>query len=676
MPSIRRLPLLAAACFAAIPATLLASGTSAYAATAVTPIRGLAPALGSACPTGMTSGPPVSPAGGSPFVVCSGRIRSFDQTPLDTDITIPTATSSTRRPLVIFMHGWGNSKTDWESTTLAGSRPDQYHWNNAWFASKGFVVLNYTARGFHMSCGKDSSGYTYVNDNTCRDFPGEKSWVHLADRRWETHDSQYLAGLIADAGLADPQRIVATGGSYGGGQSWDLALSQDEVVSSASTDPAHPTLTPWKSPSGKPMHLVAAAPMYPWTDLGDALVQNGRAADGFNGGPADGNHHTPYGVDKQTYVDGLFLDGGPTAQYSAPNADPTADLHTWFTGINAGEPYSANPTAATALAQIGGAFRSPIAMRVPTGSHEIPVFVVQGQTDPLFPGFQALDMVNHLKSADPKWPVTVFLGDVGHSYANNPQDIWQRAHDEANAWLQSVMAGTPSTNPPLTVTTTACLAGQTHVSYGGTDYAAIKDAVVHLASPGAQSTLNNNAPTAEGSMTDPIANGGCRTMPASQSDANEASYTFPVPDGTLVGAPIVNVDAAVSGLSAEVAARLWEVDSAGNQTLVTRTVFRIEDAAAQANDHLSFELWPQAWQFRPGDHLKLELTQDDSPVWRPDNLPSSLTFTNLDLALPITTTPGANVPEAPVAAALPAVAFAVGAVVVLRRRRRPRGVAN
>jgi dienelactone hydrolase len=670
MPSLHRLPLLVAAAFAALPLALVGPPTTAHAQAAATPVRTLATLSGSACPGGLTAGPTVSPAGGSPFIVCSGRVRSFDGTPLDTDVTIPTATATSPRPLVIFMHGWGNSKTDWESQTLEGSRPDQYHWNNAWFASQGYVVLNYSARGFHMSCGKDSSGYTYATDPTCSDTTGEESWVHLGDRRWETHDSQFLAGLLVDAGLADPQRIVATGGSYGGGQSWDLALSQDKVVTSASTDPTNPSLVPWTSPLGTPMHLVAAAPMYPWTDLADALVQNGRAADGYNGGPADGDHHNPYGVDKQTYVDGLFLDGGPTAQYAAPGVDPTADLTTWFTAINAGEPYGANPTAVTALGQIGGIYRSPLAIPVPLGTHEVPVFVVQGQTDPLFPGFQALDMVNHLKAADPNWPVKVFLGDVGHSYADNPQDIWQEAHDTGNAWLQSVMAGTTPTTAPLTVTTTACLAGQTHVTFTGTDYSAIKDSVVHLDSAAAQTTLSSPAATVEGTMTDPIANSGCRTMQASQSDLNEASYTFPVPNGTLVGAPIVNVDVAVTGVSAEVAARLWEIDAAGNQTLVTRTVYRIEDASTPANDHLSFELWPQAWQFQHGDQLKLELTQDDSPVWRPDNLPSSLSFTNLDLALPLVAGPAVAVAEAPIVPAIPAIAVLGAGAVTWRRRRR------
>ncbi len=187
-----------------------------------------------------------------------------------------------------------------------------------------------------------------------------------------------------------------------------------------------------------------------------------------------------------------------------------------------------------------------------------------------------------------------------------------------------------------------------------------------------QSTVNSNAPTNEGTNTDPIANSGCRSMASSQSDPNEASYTFPVPTGTLVGAPIVNVDAAVTGTSAEVAARLWEINpTSGTQTLITRSVYRIEDGSPTGNDHLSFELWPQAWQFQPGDQVKLELTQDDSPVWRPDNLASSLTFTNLDLRLPLVANPAAAVAEAPLAPALPVLAvLAVGAVTLRRRRRR------
>jgi pimeloyl-ACP methyl ester carboxylesterase len=629
--------------FVVLPATLLTSSPDARAASphalVSAPVTQLGALTASGCPAGLTAGPPVSPPGGQPFVVCSGTIRSFDGTPLDTDVSVPVSLPSKPGPLMILLHGWGNSKTEWESTTLTGNGGDKYHWNNAWFASLGYVVLNYTARGFHRSCGKDAAtNYSYATEPTCKDTTGEASWTHLADRRWEVHDSQYLAGLLVDAGLVSPKKIVVSGGSYGGGQSWDLALSQNKVVLSGATDPVHLNLQPWISPHGTKMRLAAAIPHYPWTDLADALLQNGRAADGFYAGPADGDHHAPFGVDKQSYVTGLFALGGTTAQFSTPKSDPTADLTSWNTAINAGEPYSANPDAVTALAEVGGAFRSPFAMRVPVGKREIPVFVIQGQTDPLFPALQALDMVNRLKAADPNWPVTVFLGDIGHSYAGNPTDIWQQAHDASNSWLQSVLAHVAPSVPAVTVTTTACLTGQTHVTYTASSYGTIASSVLHLTNtviPG-QSTASSNAATNEGTNTDPIAHSGCRTMAASQSDPNQAVYTFPVPSGVLVGAPSVSVDVAVTGVNAEVAARLWEIDGSGNQTLITRTVYRIEETGPTTNDHLHFELWPQAWQFQTGDTLKLELTQDDSPVWRPVNPPpSGLKFTNLDLALPL-----------------------------------------
>ena len=103
-----------------------------------------------ACPAPLTQSALISPAGGRPFILCSGRIPSFDGTPLDSDLAIPT-TVSEPRPLIVMMHGWGGSKTEWDSTTLAGNGANQYHWNNAWFASQGFAVLTYSARWFHRS---------------------------------------------------------------------------------------------------------------------------------------------------------------------------------------------------------------------------------------------------------------------------------------------------------------------------------------------------------------------------------------------------------------------------------------------------------------------------------------------------------------------------------------------
>ncbi|HMC68518.1 MAG TPA: CocE/NonD family hydrolase C-terminal non-catalytic domain-containing protein, partial [Mycobacteriales bacterium] len=104
----------------------------------------------------------------------------------------------------------------------------------------------------------------------------------------------------------------------------------------------------------------------------------------------------------------------------------------------------------------------------------------------------------------------------------------------------------------------------------------------------------------------------------------------------LVGGPVVNVTDAVVGSSAELAARLWDVTPGGGQSVISRTVYRIEvGTAGTATLQLSLELWPNAWQLQCGHLLRLELTQDDAPTWRPDNVASTMTLSNLSLSLPV-----------------------------------------
>ena len=71
---------------------------------------------------------------------------------------------------------------------------------------------------------------------------GSTGETQLDSRRYEINDFQYLAGQIADDPFfnVNPQKVVATGGSYGGGFAW-MAL----------TDPM------WKSPGGNDMKLAA-----------------------------------------------------------------------------------------------------------------------------------------------------------------------------------------------------------------------------------------------------------------------------------------------------------------------------------------------------------------------------------------------------------------------------------
>src|SRR2546423_161851 len=209
---------------------------------------------------------------------CTGEIPSFDGIGIDTDLSIP-AGATKPLPTILMMHGWGGDKTDWEATKRAGGSPDQYHWNNVWFVSRGWVSVNTTARGFQESCGQQDQ------DSNC-----SNGYTHLSDRKFETRDSQIILGKLVDAGIAAPKKLAATGGSYGGGQSWLLATS-----------------LPWKSPKGARLQLAAAVAKYPWTDLLDSLAPNGRATPAAKQDPA--THLNPFGIPKESYIDGLYAVG-------------------------------------------------------------------------------------------------------------------------------------------------------------------------------------------------------------------------------------------------------------------------------------------------------------------------------------------------------------------------------
>src|SRR5256885_10806278 len=57
---------------------------------------------------------------------CSGYVASFDGVQLDTDLTMPAGTTpSGGYPLVVMMHGWGGSKSYWETNDFCTTRSEE-----------------------------------------------------------------------------------------------------------------------------------------------------------------------------------------------------------------------------------------------------------------------------------------------------------------------------------------------------------------------------------------------------------------------------------------------------------------------------------------------------------------------------------------------------------------------
>src|SRR4029079_13331490 len=205
----------------------------------------------------------------------------------------------------------------------------------------GYVVVSFTARGFHGSCGNAQSRVpdpTLSHPNVC----AERGWIHLADARYEGHDTQHLAGLLADEGLVIPTKVGVTGGSYGGGQSMILAALKNRVMQ------IDGSLVPWKSPGGLDMTIAAAAPLIPWSDLAYSLTPNGRTLDYRDANP----YGLRGGVQKQSWNAALYGVGLSTGTYSAPGVDFSSDIQTSKARIEQGEPYDGDPTLEGILAEI------------------------------------------------------------------------------------------------------------------------------------------------------------------------------------------------------------------------------------------------------------------------------------------------------------------------------------
>ncbi|MBX7253571.1 MAG: prolyl oligopeptidase family serine peptidase, partial [Candidatus Promineofilum sp.] len=349
------------------------------------------------------------------------RVR-VDGVPLDVNVALPSGTAR-NTPLVVLMHGWGGKKSGADEMT-------------GW-ARRGYSVLSYTARGWFGSCGKlnSTTNLLAIDPAGCA-----KGYTHLADARYEIRDTQNLVGLLVDSGFANPAKIGFTGGSYGGGQSVMLAvLGQQQMRPDGK-------LLQWFSPGGTPIQPAAAAPFIPWTDLGYSLVPNGATLD-YAIRPLTADL-SPLGIQKQSFVGGLYAVTGNGANLAPPGTDPTADLTRWNSLFNRGEPYGKAAAAAgreLATFHSGYGILDKVIKAGPpvglTSAPPIPTLIINGWTDDLFPADEATRWVNRMRQKYPKVPVKQMFLDVGHMRGQNkPGDTarWQAA---VRAWFDYYVKG-------------------------------------------------------------------------------------------------------------------------------------------------------------------------------------------------------------------------------------------
>ncbi|MDQ4064785.1 MAG: hypothetical protein M3161_01925, partial [Actinomycetota bacterium] len=597
-----------------------------------------------------------------------------DRITLDVDISLPTvAPPKGGYPVIVFMHGCcGGNRTGWEATDV-GVTGERWHHSNAWFASRGYVVINYTARGFRNSSNQGSTGTT-----------------QLDSRRFEINDYQYLVGLLVDHDAqrraanerlvfrVNPRKVAAVGGSYGGGFAW-LAL----------TDPT------WRSPQHQiPIRLGAVAPRYGWTDLWEALVPSGHY---FDRDPETGRtaimpstvggavSRKPLGVMKQSIVSGLYATGN---NESGNHTTFPEWIHDAMARLQLGDPYDGDPNleqAAEWLLEDRSAYYQQDFWRRVRHGLRVPIHASVTWTDPLFTTMQSgIAFYNKLRSIAPKYPIQLYLGDYQHFVANKAKE-WDdlcgddhhiceladfRARDDSlnlNAAPSRVRVGINTRvgrfldyylrargpQPPRNVsaTTTICAANATEalpvdepgIEYRASTWRQLAPDMVRFAWEGggvATTTTSSTAADNHAAESDPVyrqtQSNRCYTTSNSEAAPGVVQYEDVVPSTfTLMGLPQLHLEYTTTAADYWIAARLFDKNPDGTMTLVTRGVCRVNTAVAEDVDCSTFELWGNGWRFEKGNSIVLEITQSDTPMFRVDNHPSTISYAAAALELPV-----------------------------------------
>ncbi|MBV9311013.1 MAG: acetylxylan esterase [Solirubrobacterales bacterium] len=551
------------------------------------------------------------------------RLKSFDGTPLEVYVILPPGSGSGPYPLIAQSHGWGGNGGG-AGDTDGGPSGDTW-------AKHGYAVLQLTARGFNDSCGSASS--RLADPSGCTN-----GYIRLDDDRYEVHDIQFASGLLVDEGLVNPNQIGATGDSYGGGVTMQLATLKDRIMNPDGS------LSQWKSPGGTPMHLAAGAPDIPWSDLVHSLVPNGRTLDYSVTGPND--DLSPIGVLKQSFVAGLYAAGQATGYYSS--TDPSASLPMWYAETNAGEPYDSNPQDVALVDQIAHFHSAYYLLDGKYGYPQeapAPLQISNGFTDDLFPVDEALRYYNYEQAHYPGNPISLIDGDFGHMRAQNKPGDQALVSSRMQTFMDHYVRGVGS-QPQLGATATTETCPSTAPS-GGPFSAASWDALHPGEVDAALSSGTLNSAAGEPSISakvDPIAGGGaCATVSSADQGTGVITLRVPPASGngyTLLGSATVIGTFNVTGTYPYVAARLWDVNpSTGQQTLVARGLYRVD--SAKPNGLQVFQLHPGSWHFASGHIPKLELLGQDAPYSRRSNGTFSIQISNLQLHLPVHEVPGA-----------------------------------
>jgi len=561
---------------------------------------------------------------------CSGLAESWDGIPLDTTVILPPGQAKDL-PLVALVHGFGNSKYEYLDPASEAYTGNAFTW-----ARRGYAVLVHTARGLWGSCGTPES--RLASPVACAG-----GYLHLADVRFEVRDTQELIGELVDQGIADAERIGATGDSYGGGQSLMMAALRDRVMLEDGS------YAPWISPDGTPIRLAAAAPVIPWTDLVTAAAPNGSVSSTRN--TSRERATTPVGVEKASVVNAIyaaaqfatgpgqpigepFIPGRPMGFVAPPGIDPEADVGGWVARTTEGEPY--DDAYARSIVDLLADYHSAYYLKA--DRPPAPLFLSAGFTDDLFPADETLRFANRTRRRFPDQPLSVMLGDFGHQRASNKPAEREHLVAAIEEWFAHYVRGDGAA-PALGVeaTTQRCLsAGKAGRTFRARSFARLaRDKRVRRFSEATTVTSVGGDPTVAVAI-DPVAGMGDGCVETERSEAPGTARYELKPAGrkalTLIGALRLRARLGLGGAEPglpQLNARLWDVAPDGTtQRLVARGLYRPSEGKNR------WELHPNGWRFKRDHAAELELLGQDAPYARPSNGAFEVDLERLRVTLP------------------------------------------
>jgi predicted acyl esterase len=567
---------------------------------------------------------------------CGGKALTWDgTTKIDVNVFLPPETGGTEGPypLIGDFHGWGGSKQGLSTIEPAGGLTFQQkdariqHW-----AESGYAVFSMSDRGWGKSCGKFDT--PEVTEPVCA-----KGYNHLMDDRYEVRDAQYLMSVLADEGIAEPNKVGATGASYGGGISVALAaLRNREMLPNGS-------LVPWESPEGEAMEIAAAVPQWAWTDIAYALAPNGRNLDYVTESTYRGpSGKAPIGVMKYSYTEALYQSGLAISNYSS--TDPEANIPGWRERLLGGEPY----TDAGVNAMIEQLTTYHSSFYINHAEAPSPLLFQSGWNDDLFPADEVLRFYQRTRAQYPGDPVSLFLADYGHSRSQNKEADIALFNERLEAWFAHYLKGEGSApSSSVEALTTTC--PETAASEGpfkAAGWAGLSPGEVRFQSSATRTIehgtkAEEEVPTTTASVFDPIVGPKlgktvCSSVPAADAPRTVNYRLGAAPAGgyTLMGSPTIIASVESPSPNSEIAARLVDESPEGTETLIARGLYR----PVGGSQEMVFQLHPQGYHLAAGHVAKLELLPSDLPYGRFSNLQTNVTVDSLELRLPVMEQPG------------------------------------